>query len=70
MKINKFFGKKVKLRKFSTECENVSKTGGNLKQGVKCIMVSGGMDAPVLGLPRSLAGTLTDVVPIQTGRGR
>ena len=41
------FREKVKLRKFSTESENFSKIGGgNLKQGGKCIMVSGGMDAP------------------------
>jgi len=39
------FLEKVKLRKFPTESENFSKTGGNLKQG-ECIMVSGGMNAP------------------------
>ena len=42
----KFFGEKVTFWKFSTESENLSKIGGNLKQGEKCIMVSGGMDAP------------------------
>jgi len=41
------FQEKVKLLKFSSESENFSKIGGNLKQGGKCIMVSGGMmDAP------------------------
>jgi len=38
---------KVKLWKFLVEPENSLKIGGNLKQGGKCIMVSGGMDAPV-----------------------
>src|SRR6218665_3649564 len=36
----------VNFCKFSTESEIFSKIGGNLKQKGKCIMVSGGMDAP------------------------
>src|SRR6218665_123295 len=35
MKIEKFLGKKEKFGKFSTESENFSKIGGNLKQGGK-----------------------------------
>ena len=41
----KNFPEKVTFGKFSTESENFSKIGGNLKQG-KCIMASEGMDAP------------------------
>jgi len=40
------FREKVKLSKFVRKSENFSEMGGNLKQGGKCIMVSGGMDAP------------------------
>src|SRR6218665_2571991 len=40
------FREKVKLLKFFRKSENFSEIGGNLKQGGKCIMVSGGMDAP------------------------
>ena len=33
-------------KKVIRKSENFSEIGGNLKQGVECIMVSGGMDAP------------------------
>ena len=43
----KFCREKVKFLKFSRKSKNFSKIGGeNLKQGGKCIMASGGMDAP------------------------
>ena len=42
----KFFREKGKFVKFSRKSQNFSKIGGNLKQGGKCIMASGGMDAP------------------------
>ena len=51
----KFFREKVKFWEFSTESENLSKIGENLKQGGKCIMASERMDAPV---HRSLARSL------------
>jgi len=44
--MERFFREKVKFGKFSTESENFSKIGGNLKQRGKCIMASEGMDAP------------------------
>ena len=40
------FREKVKLRKFSLESENFSKIRGKYETGGKCMMVSGGMDAP------------------------
>src|SRR6218665_2976792 len=46
MKIEKFFGKREKFLKFSTESGNFSKIGGKSETGGKCIMASGGMDAP------------------------
>ena len=36
----------LKFGKFSTESENFSETGGNLKQRGKCIIASEGMDTP------------------------
>ena len=42
----KFFREKVTFYKFSKESENFSKTGGKSETEGKCIMVSGGMDAP------------------------
>jgi len=44
MKMENFWGK-GKILKIS-QPENFSKIGGNLKQGGKCIMASGWMDAP------------------------
>src|SRR6218665_3554724 len=47
----KFFREKVKCYKFSKESKKNSKTGGKSETGGKCIMVSGGMDAPaIIGL--------------------
>jgi len=40
---------KKKSSEILAESENFSKTGGNLKQRGKCIMASGGMDAPAAG---------------------
>ena len=41
------FREKVKFWKFFSESENLSKIGGKIwNRGAKCIMVSGGMDAP------------------------
>jgi len=37
---------KVKFLEFFSESENFSKIGGKSEIGGKCIMVSGGMDAP------------------------
>ena len=42
------FREKVKLRKFPTESENFSKTGGKSETGGKCIMVSEGDGRPCL----------------------
>ena len=47
MKIEKFFGKKVKFVKFSKESEKFSATGWKSETGGrKCIIASEGMDAP------------------------
>jgi len=40
------FREKVKFLKFSTESEIFSKIGGKYETEGKCIMASGGMDAP------------------------
>ena len=42
----KLFQEKVRFVKFSRESENLSKIGGNLKQGGKYVIASGGKDAP------------------------
>jgi len=44
----KIFREKVKFGKFSTESENFSEIGKKSETEGKCIMASGGMDAPVL----------------------
>ena len=49
------FQKKFKLLKFSSESEIFSKIGGNLKQGGKCIMVSGGWTPLVIRKPKLLS---------------
>jgi len=41
-----FFLKRGNREKFGRSQRNFSETGGNLKQGGKCIIASGGMDAP------------------------
>jgi len=46
MKIKKFFVKGKNFKFFLKVGKNFENRGGNLKQGGKCIMVSGGMDAP------------------------
>ncbi len=48
MKTEFFGGGKVKLEKCSVESEKFSEIGGNLKQGIKCIIASGGW-MPLLG---------------------
>src|SRR6218665_1532811 len=48
MKLKKFFRKRVTFLKIFSESENFSKIGGNLKQGRKCIMVSGGWTPLIL----------------------
>ena len=40
------FREKVKFLKFLSKFDFFSKIGGNLKQGGKCIMPWGGVDAP------------------------
>ena len=44
------FQENVKFLKFSSESDNFWKIGGNLKQGGKCIMVSGGWTSLVEAL--------------------
>src|SRR6218665_219781 len=44
------FPEKVTFIKFSSEPENFSKIGGKSETGGKCIMVSGGIDAPACTL--------------------
>ena len=41
------FREKVKFKLFFRKSEIFSEIGGKSETGVKCIMVSGGMDAPV-----------------------
>src|SRR6218665_1067678 len=66
-------GNKVRFLKFSKESKNVSKIGGNLKRGGKCIMASGGDGRPWLYLTvavlcSSLQCFIMNNLPILAGK--
>src|SRR6218665_1319798 len=61
MKIGNFVGKRSHFGNFP-ESENLSKIGGNLKQGGKCIMASGGWTPLFSETPSIQSGILVSVL--------